>query len=256
MAESGPKMPSNERHRWQFEFEDRTVPVRSYLICSMQRSGTELLSHMLAGTMLAGVPHEYLRNDLMARLKGSWRVEIETFDDYLRELTLRKTSPNGVFGLKALWNQYRLTIGDRDPTALFPNPSFVHLRREDRVRQAVSWIKARQSGRWISVIDQEVAPPEFDRAQIESIVRRIERGEAGWDRVFDHFGITPYRLTYEELAAAPAQKTKEVLEFVGVELPAGFQVQAPVIERQADALSDQWVARYREESGSSSSGRS
>ena len=101
-----------------------------------------------------------------------------------------------------------------------------------------------------------MAPPEFDRAQIEKVVRRIERGEAGWERVFDRYEIIPYRLTYEELAAAPAQKAREVLEFVGVELPEDFQVQAPAIERQADELSDEWVARYRAESDASSSGRS
>jgi LPS sulfotransferase NodH len=250
MAQSAPKMPSNERHRWQFEF-DRREPVRSYVICSMQRSGTELLSHMLAGTMLAGVPHEYLRQDLMARLKESWGIELETLDDYLRELTLRKTSPNGVFGLKALWNQYLMAVGeDRDPTELLPNASFVHLRREDRVRQAVSWTKALKTGSWLSVIPEERAEPEFDRAQIERIVRRIEEGEAGWERVFERYGITPFRLTYEELATDPAAKAREVLEFTGVELPADFDVQQPVLKRQADTLSDEWVARYASSAGS------
>jgi trehalose 2-sulfotransferase len=249
MAESGAKMPSNERHRWQFEFADRVEPTRSYVILSMQRSGTELLSHMLAGTMLAGVPHEYLRQDLIERLKESWGVELATFDDYLVELARRKTSPNGVFGLKALWNQYTLTIGDRDPTGLFPNPAFIHLRREDRVRQAVSWTKALKTGSWLSVIPEDRREPEFDRAQIERIVRRIEEGEAGWERVFERHGISPYRLTYEEVAADPARKARDVLDFVGVELPTGFEIQRPVLERQADRLSDEWVARYRTESG-------
>jgi trehalose 2-sulfotransferase len=239
---------TSERHRWQFEFEHRTEPVSSYMICSMQRSGSSLLAHLMADTTLAGVPNEYLRQDLIAELKRRWGVD--TFDEYLRELACRKTSPNGVFGLKAQWNQFALAI-DGDPSELFPSLSFIHLRREDRVRQAVSWVKAIQTGQWLSIGGHDLRRPEFDGERIAKIVRRIEEGEAAWEAVFERHGIEPLRLTYEELAAAPAEKTTEVLEFIGVDLPAGFEIDAPLLERQADELSEEWVARYLEEPGSS-----
>jgi trehalose 2-sulfotransferase len=244
-------MELNERHRWLFEFEHRVETLFSYMICSQQRSGSSLLAHMLANTLLAGVPHEYLRQDLIARLKAQW--EIETYGEYLRELVARKTSPNGVFGVKVQWNQFALAVDGRNPTELFPNLSFIHLRREDRVRQAVSWVKAQQTGRWLAVGGRDVGSPEFDRARIDKMIGRIERGEAAWERTFERHGITPYRLTYEEVAADPADKTREVLEFVGIDLPPDVRVEPPVLKRQADELSEEWVARYREESGTRSS---
>jgi trehalose 2-sulfotransferase len=237
-------MSPNERRRWQFEFKHRVEPVLSYMICSMQRSGSTLLTHMLTNTELAGVPHEYLRRDIIERLKRRW--DVDTFDDYLRELLARKTSANGVFGVKAQWNQFALAVDGRDPTGLFPNMRFVYLRREDSLRQAVSWVKARQTGTWMTSFPHDRGAPEFDRAQIEKIVRRIERADAGWESVFERHRITPYRLTYEQLAAAPARETTAVLQFIGVELPDDFHLDTPVLERQADDLTEEWVARYLE----------
>lgn len=240
-------MHPNERHRWGFEFEHRVEPVSSYMICSMQRSGSTLLSHMLSNTMLAGVPFEYLRQDIVERLKLRW--EIETFDGYLRELALRKTSANGVFGLKVQWNQYALAVDGRDPTGLFPDLRFIHLRREDRVRQAVSWVKALQTGHWLAVGDRGAGPPEFDRAPIDRLIRRIAQADASWEQLFTRFGITPYRLTYEELAAAPIPEIRKVLAFIGVQLPDDFRFEPPALKQQADKLTEEWVARYLEESG-------
>jgi LPS sulfotransferase NodH len=215
------------------------------MICSMQRSGSTLLVHMLADTMLAGAPAEYLMQEVIEMLKRRW--DIERFDDYLRELLARKTSPNGVFGVKAQWEQYALAIGERDPKSLFPDMRFIHLRREDRVRQAVSWVRALQTQRWFAVDGRDRATPEFDRERITKIARRIAKGEAAWESTFERHGITPYRLTYEELAAAPVPTARAVLEFVGVEVPDALLANVPM-QRQADELSEEWVARYLEES--------
>jgi LPS sulfotransferase NodH len=161
--------------RFAFEFEEAAEVRVSYMICSLPRTGSSLLCELLAGTLLAGLPAEYFRPDRIAMLRRRWRVE--SFDDYLGALLGRKTSPNGVFGIKVHWGQYTTAVGDRDPIGLFPNMHFVEVRRTD-------------------------------------------------------------------LAATPEQTVRELLEFLGVDLPAGFRLEPAVMERQSDELSEEWAARY------------
>ena len=235
--------------RFAFEFDRPVEPTVTYMICSQPRSGSSLLCEVLANTLHAGMPAEYLRPDRMAMLKRRW--DVETLDDYLRALVERKTSPNGVFGLKAHWGQYARTFGEGDWSGnwsnLFPGFRFIHVRREDHLRQAISLVRALQTGSWSTVTGPENAPAVFDREDIARKIARVESEEAGWEQLFERNGIAPHRISYEELADSPERTARGVLEFLGVELPAGFRFDPPLMERQADELSEQWVARYRDE---------
>jgi trehalose 2-sulfotransferase len=88
----------------------------------------------------------------------------------------------------------------------------------------------------------------FDLEHIERKIGRLAREEAAWDELFGHHGISPLRVTYEQLAAVPEATTRGALEFLGVELPPGFRFDAPLMQRQSDELSEEWVARYLAES--------
>jgi LPS sulfotransferase NodH len=210
------------------------------MICSQPRSGSSLLCEQLANTLHAGMPAEYLRPDRMDMLKRRWGAE--TLDDYLRALVQRKTSPNGVFGLKAHWGQYAKLFGEG--TGPFPELRFIHVRRADHLRQAISLVRALQTGSWSTVIGPENAPAVFDREDIARKLARVQQEEAAWERFFEHNGVVPHRVGYEALAEAPEATTRAVLEFLGVQLPAGFSFDPPLMERQADELSEEWVARY------------
>ena len=115
---------SDSYDRLSFEFE-RTEPRASYLVCSIPRSGSSLLCELLGGTGLAGAPAEFFHPDKMAALQQRWGVE--GLDDYLRELFARKTSPNGVFGTKAHWGQYKPLFGEADPRTVLPDPRLVFI---------------------------------------------------------------------------------------------------------------------------------
>ena len=232
--------------RFDFEFENRVEPVVSYMICSQPRSGSSLLCELLANTLHAGMPAEYLRPDRVTMLKRRWGVE--TLDEYLRALVERKTSPNGVFGLKAHWGQYAAIQADPDQAAVFagrfPDLRFIHVRREDHLRQAVSLVRALQTGSWSTVTGPETAPAVFDREDIARKMARVQQDEAAWEQLFERTGIASHRIAYEELANAPEQTARGVLEFLGVELPPDLLFDAPLMQRQADDLSEEWVARY------------
>jgi trehalose 2-sulfotransferase len=234
-------------NRFDFEYDVAVEPTVSYMICSLPRSGSSLLCEALANTLHAGMPAEYFNPGMVAVMKRRWKVE--SFDDYLRELLARKTSPNGVFGLKVHWGQYTQVVEDRDPESIFPNIRFIRIRREDRVRQAVSWVRARQTGDWsVSWKDPRGGHAQFDPDEIGKSLGRLEREDAAWEAFFRLHSISPHRLSYEELVEAREPTLRGIFAFLGVDLPEDLRFDPPALERQADRVSDEWVARYLAES--------
>ena len=127
--------------------------------------------------------------------------------------------------------------------AVFPQPRYVWLKREDAVAQAVSWWRASQSAQWIDsdVVRRE---PDFDFHKIDAAVKRTRELNDRWHSWFSTNRIVPLVITYEGLVADPGRVVREILSFAGVEAPSGMLVSART-SRQADALSDEWIERYR-----------
>ena len=125
-------------------------PVSTVLIAFTPRSGSTLLAHALRGTGLCGVPHEYLNfvhmDDFRHRL-GPLPVT-----SLLAWLKRHRTTPNGVFGIKAsvLHLQEELLVHNISPRAVFGAVRCVWIERADKVRQAVSFARANQTDQWNS----------------------------------------------------------------------------------------------------------
>src|SRR5947209_13992998 len=84
-------------------------PRITYMICSTGRSGSTLLCSLLTNTGVMGVPHEYFNLSrhgqfLIKRLKDRADGEIP-MEEYFDALVKHRTTPNGVFGIKAHINQ-------------------------------------------------------------------------------------------------------------------------------------------------------
>jgi LPS sulfotransferase NodH len=119
----------------------------------------------------------------------------------------------------------------------------VHLKREDVVGQAVSWARAEQTGCWQRG-DLSSAEPDLDIDQVDSLARTIAAHNAGWTAWFAEQGVKPYVVSYEEVVADPGTSVQRILRHLGLETPPGWKPQS-THEKQADALSADWVHRYR-----------
>ena len=132
-------------------------------------------------------------------------------------------------------------------SAAFGRTRFVHLRRGDIVAQAVSLLRAEQTGVWFETADERQEPtaePGFDFGQVRDLVRQIEDDNAAWEGWFVAEGIQPYLVLYEELDADPVGITSGVLSFLGLDLPAGREITVRH-RRLADELNARWIESYR-----------
>ncbi len=232
----------------------------SVFICALPRTGSWLLAHLLWRSGAVGYPGEWFWREDMERNRAAWGTR--TWSEYLERVLEAGTSATGVFAAKVMWGYMHELLFelrrlrreyDADDLAVlrsfFPNPRFVWLRRADFVAQAVSWAKAAQTEQW-AAHQPATGQARFDFEQIDGLYHLARVHDGAWRRWFDAQGIDPYRVTYEQLAAAPERIGCEVLAALGITPQPGGRVDVPPeLARQADEVNAAWGARYRQLAG-------
>jgi trehalose 2-sulfotransferase len=200
------------------------------------------------------------------------------YDRYLEWALEAGTTPNGVFGAKLMWGylgdfvsllrnvpSYRdLPLADLLP-AVFPKVTFVRVIRANKLRQAVSLWKAVQTATWrenqanakATSVEDDGSPPyksfieehrpqlRFHFGAIDHLLNQILIEEASWDAFFEHSGIKPILVLYENFEADYETSTLNLLERLELSPPEGL-VFEPRMKRQSDGLNDDWTRRYSE----------
>ncbi len=230
----------------------------SYLLCGTPRTGSTLLCGLLASTGVAGRPASYFREPdeqawaarLGVAVAGDGSFEYPAF---ARAVRTAGSTPNGVFAGRVMWGTMHRIVdglgraaGRRDLDVLgdaFGPLHLVHLRRGDVVGQAVSWARAEQTGYWQDG-DRSSVPPRYDPGLIEHLVRTVGEHEAAWRGWFAAQGVEPLPVAYEDVIADPRRAVQAILGHLGVGMPPDWRP-VPRQHRQADAVSADWVRRYR-----------
>lgn len=244
----------------------------SYVICTSPRSGSTLLCKMLAATGVAGKPESYFYgtslegwiNDLGVAL-GETASERSIVEAAFRSAISRGRDGTDVFGL---WLQahsraffltklamvYPDAANDIDRLELaFGSTLFVHLTRQDKIDQAVSYAKAQQTGLWHMAPDgselERNAPhrePVYDAAQLQSCFELMTRYDHEWNDWFARERIEPLRLSYDELSQDSSGILRRVLDVLGLD-PDTARGVSPGVRKLADSVSNDWVTQFRAE---------
>ncbi len=252
-------------------FRQRSGP-RNYVICASHRSGSTLLCEGLRRTWHCGDPREYLSPTRSVAVFEKGEVKIdprEDFPGYLCDVLTTMRTPNGVFGLKVMWKHVRqfprrmdLPIAMKDHRRIarslrqtFQPAVFIWCRREDKIRQAVSLVKAKKTRLFthqqrIGLPDKEPdEPPPFNFDEIDAAVKRFEDEEREWQTFFEAGRIDPLVFTYETFTADFVHHIEKALHHIGLD-PAGLTVESPKHNQPlADETNEAWRRRYLQERG-------
>src|SRR6266404_7648732 len=232
-------------------FHSLRHPRRCYAVCTIPRSGSNLLTDGLRATRLAGVPKQFFLPKSEARYGAELGLDpVADYPGYVRSIVNAKTSQNEVFGFKLMsWylddflTRLRDTraFGDSatDDLALlrnaFPRLRFVHIHRRHKLRQALSTARALQTGLWkVQEGKNMVREPQFDAELIEQSLKEAERQEEIWYHFFQRIGIAPFQVDYEELCRDYEATIRGVLDFLKIPLARDARIGPPVTIRQAD----------------------
>ena len=216
-----------------------------YIICGTPRTGSTLLCNLLASTKRTGNPDSFYGRKFMPAWAEEWRLpdrntmsERDFHIAYLNAAVAAGKGGTGVFGLRLMRENLDELSAILD--GIFPQlPSdsarfekafgrvlYIHLSREDKLAQAISLVKAEQTGLWHMAPDgteiERLSPPEephYDFARINREVLELESYDRAWNSWFDAQGIAPQRIGYETLSANPAAALIGLCEALGVQPP-------------------------------------
>lgn len=240
-------------------------PFDALILCATPRSGSTLLLSLLDASGLAGRPEAWWRAQNRDEFAAAWSLPRDgagrwSSADYLRAAVVAGRSGNGVFGLRLMPPTRPELLAEL--AALFPGAAtdadllgrafgrcrFVHLRRLDTVAQAVSRLRAEQTGLWHRIgaweerVPGQQGPPRYDEAAIAAFRDEAEADNASWSAWFEANGIDPLPVLYEDLAHNPPGVVSSLLAALGLPDPGPLAFEN---ERLADADSAEWIARFR-----------
>jgi LPS sulfotransferase NodH len=167
----------------------------------------------------------------------------------------KATTPNGVLGSKMMWNDFHglrsslpssgTDAGLEFMRATFPNAQFVWLRREDKVRQGISWWRAAVTDQWALQPHQEAKQPAPDVERIVELIQYAEQCEDGWRQWFSSTGIQPYEVRYEDLNQDRLAAANGVLGFLSLPQLDADELPPVRYRKQGDTLTEVCVDLVR-----------
>ncbi|MEZ2333344.1 Stf0 family sulfotransferase [Mesorhizobium sp. RCC_202] len=242
----------------------------AYVICGTPRTGSTLLCDLLTSTKRMGEPHSFYRRQNIMEWAEDWGLpashtmsELDFNVGYLEAAIAAGKGGTDIFGLRlmrenldelsAILDQiYPGFASDKARFGkAFGRTLYMHLSREDKLAQAVSLIKAEQTGLWHVAPDgteiERVGPPgepRYDFRRIKDMVGELEAYDTAWNTWFAEQEIEPLRIGYEYLSRDPAATLIAICETLGVQSPNADDVK-PGVAKLSDATSLDWMRRYR-----------
>lgn len=239
---------------WDYE---PTEMKCSYLVCSIPRSGTNLLGFSLSEQGL-GVPVEYFNlprsraemlmverwgmRDLDFTTLSNFQKNQERFDDYFELLKAKRTSPLGVWGSKLFWNHLPMEhIGLEYVAQRLPvPPKIIFLSRKNVIAQAISLGVAAQTQQWNSMQKQKKAA-QYSFEHFRQALERVVAETQFWRKELKRHDFPVLEIYFEDLSENFPEMMVKVNEFLGF---SGIPLPEPPIQRQRSAQKEEFRRRF------------
>lgn len=194
-------------------------------------------------------------------LPALWKNSPEEFN---RRMYEKGTTENGCFGVKIMWEnledmrRFYISIPEwsnfNAPEVLeniFPNAKYIYISRRDKVRQAVSMVKAIKTGYFTSRQEDEAkekgeykTAKEYDHETVFQQYKRLLKEDELWQNYFKQINVSPYRVIYEEFVDNYEKTIRNVLEFIDVEGWNAIEIGEKALRKQADEENEKWAEAF------------
>ncbi|QTP59396.1 Stf0 sulfotransferase [Billgrantia antri] len=217
-------------------------PSKVLVIASTGRSGSHMLGHALHETHRFGFPLEYANPANLSEWKR--RLDIDDLQGVMAEIKRRRTSPNGVFGIKLHYPHIKLFGGFDNVIKCFPDAYYILLSRKNLLKQAVSLSIASQTGVWISGQKAVNDNPQYDFAHIDKCLRETILNNASWRYTLAANGCNYIEMDFDHVRHDLDQAINDIARFMGIEIDPADIPRAPVTKKQSNLRNAEWEKRF------------
>jgi LPS sulfotransferase NodH len=264
-------MPNSEQHRIdrvrnyiEANYGHLPRPEKSYLVLMSPRSGSTLLCTHLQNIHF-GNPIEafHFNQDRICREHG-WDIDFSNPFEYMHK-ALDFQTVDGIFGMKLSWIEFEiflnvarqliepvgLSLKDAEVVQLFfPGTLYIHLKRRNKIEQAISYAKGMQQGIWAVSRDQDenykryLTPALYDREHIESCLDNLLAYDFAWENYLESNGLDHLTIWYEDLSDNYTRVMSDVYRYLGI---GEGEIADPSLRKLSNQQSSEWFKRFRNE---------
>lgn len=227
-----------ERH----DYSRVDKPSKILIIASTGRCGSHMLGHALHKTDSFGFPLEYMNLANLAEWKK--RLGKEDLHSVLNEIQQRRTSPNGVFGIKIHYSHIKQFGGFQKLLELLPDAYYILLSRKDLLKQAVSWSIASQTGVWISGQQPVNNNPEYDFNHIDQRLRQAILDNSSWRYTLAANGCNYTELDFDNVRINLVQSIRDIAKFLDINVDSTKIPKEQITKKQSKDINLEWEMRY------------
>lgn len=223
----------------QYEIGADTVLILPFTA----RSGSTFASNLLSKHPGFGHVTEWFLPRRLEILRENWKLE--THNQVMQRIFDTETPPT--FASKCsrtgLLEAVHLGILDQ----FRDNITFFVIERHDKVAQAVSFHKARVSGKFHSdqPLQSTVVPDDFDFDEIYRYFTRYQTIAKQLMTLGEAFDRPIQRFWYEDFSENPAAFLQSINQVLGLPADTGLHAKVDVIKLR-DEINAQWAERFRE----------
>jgi trehalose 2-sulfotransferase len=220
-------------------------PIRlSIAVACEERTGSEWLCQLMAATGKLGRPSEYFNGDWFRKFIPDYPEDVAGEIHVAHRVGV---SSNGVFSLKLHPRHFdKIVHAGEDLADAVPNVRFIRLSRRDHLGQAISMMRAQQTGRFHEY-RRPANAERYDTTELDQVLAEIISSSARWTRYFARNGIEPLQIYYEDFCADPVGTVRQIGRVAGVEIPDLVVDQQLKVQR--DDVSAAWRRRFLREAG-------
>lgn len=220
--------------------------MKGILLLSEGRTGSSWLMHRSNETDVLGKGDEWFRRDIA----DDRLANISDGGTFLGALADAAKTPNGVFMTKIFPTHHRAFRKKYGFDAIrhlanTHDVLCVLLERKDKLGQAISHVRARQTGAWASVM-AEKTEPQYSFDEILHFYLRAHKSSEYWRMYAGISGLNTVSLCYEDALPDGAPYLDALFSFCDI---APVPVSDPPVKIQRDTLTEDWRRQFLEDAG-------
>ncbi|MFQ3312859.1 MAG: LPS sulfotransferase NodH [Colwellia sp.] len=231
-----------EQFSSEHDFPRVESPSKILIIASTGRCGSHMLGHALHKTHAFGFPLEYANLSNLSEWKK--KLNTESLQETIAELKKRRTSPNGVFGIKLHYSHIKEFGGFENVLKCFPDAYYILLSRENVLQQAVSLSIASQTGGWISGQKLVSNDPKYDFNQIDESLRSIILDTSSWRYTLAANGCNYIEMDFDNVCNNLAVSLQSIASFVNCEIDQNKIPKEQVTKKQSNQRNIEWATQF------------